>query len=552
MLKKGMLVAGALMLATSVVNIPTVQAETKVEVIQDAEGRKILERFLSSGFAIKFTPTFGSIKYDKSKGEIIATDVGFAVQGMKANYKKITVSGYQEDKSTGDYTIGKLVLGELSGTIESKNIKVPNTATPPIASAGFAIDQFEYSGIAGSYNKGTMSVENATGSGMKLLIPNAPDLTNMKISMSGMKIKNLKKMAELQQKMTVLFQSPLQPGAPMPPEMIEYMTLIYSSMSWEKASISGFPEFPAPDGSGSFKFGEFYLGKFADGIADEITMKEMSVSKPNDPAVTDIKIGKFSILGFDILGLIKYSATITANTPPTPEQGAKFIQFVKGLSVNEVQVKGPAQEITGNLDVSWDQFIGLFPTKIDWKSHSIITAPNDAPEAAGYPAFLKMAGLDKLDIKSSMGINWDQKTNRITIKPFAYDAQKLAEVEFSASIGNVTKEMLEERDMGRLGVLAMGATVGTITLKVNDKGAQKLADETTKGMWGAMSAEFATDPKLQPVIQNITNLLNEPGGKLTITLKPKGEMSFAQVSGAIVLGPKMLPTLFDIETSFEK
>ncbi len=527
------------MLAVSATNVQTVQAETKVEATQDAEGRKILQKFLSSGFALDFKLTFGSVKYNKATGEIIATDVGFTLPNMKANYKKIMVSGYKADPAAETYSMDKLLLSDFSGTV------APFTD-------GFSIDRFEYSGISGSYEKGFMSVENATGSGMKLALPNAPDLSKIKISMSGMKVTNLNEMAKSQKEMMTLFQKPIQPGTPMPPELLKYLSMVYSNISWEKASVTGFPDLPAPDGQGSFKIGEFFMGKISKGVLEEITLKDLSVDKPNDPVVTAIKLGKFSILGFDMLGFIQHSSTFTPGTQPTPEQSAKFLQFIKGFSIKGVDVKGPDQELTGEADISWGNFVGLFPTKINWDAHSIIAAPKGASASRGYAAFLQMTGLDKLDIKSSMGIEWNEKNNTIVIQPFKYDAKKLAEVEFSASIGNVTKEMLEERDMGKLGIMALGSNVGTITLKVSDKGAQKLADEATKGMWSAMSAEFAADPELQPVIENITKLLNEPGSKLTIVLKPKGTMSFAQVSGAIALGPKMLPTLFDIETSLEK
>ncbi len=552
MFKKGMFAAGALMLAVSATNVPTtVHAQAKVEATQDAEGKKILETFLSSGLALDIKLTFGSVTFDKSKGEIIATDVGFGLPGMKANYKKIMISGYKADSSTETYNMDKATLSDMSVTIDPehfKELKTPNS--PPFGSMSFG--RFEYSGISGSHKKGFISVENVTGSGMKLDAPNVPDLSNIKITMSGMKAKNLHEMAKFQKEMMTFFQKPIQPGTPMPPEMLKYLTLVYSNISWEKASMTGFPEFPAPDGQGSFKIDEFFMGKISEGVLEEITLKGLNVNNPNDRAVTSVKIGKLSILGFDMLEMVKHSSTVTPGTPPTPEQGAKFFQFIKGLSIQGVNIKGPAQEVSGGADINWGNFVGLFPTKISWDAHTSITAPKGAPAGPGYAVFLKMAGLDKLDIKSSMGIDWDEKTNNIVIKPFNYSADKLADIEFSATIGNVTKEMLEERDINKLGIMALGANVGTITLKVTDKGAQKLADETTKGMWSAMSAEFSADPKLQPVVQNITKLLNEPGSKLTIVLKPKGVMSFAQVSGAIVLGPKMIPTLFDIETSLEK
>ncbi|MGH1351852.1 MAG: hypothetical protein ACRBBN_13760, partial [Methyloligellaceae bacterium] len=308
--------------------------------------------------------------------------------------------------------------------------------------------------------------------------------------------------------------------------------------------------------------------------AEKLTINDFSVDHIGEILMEDLKltvagadtglgkIDRISLRDIRLLDIIKFGKFAKENPglKPTPERISAIFKWMSGVSVSGVDIKTPDGEFSGDYDLNWGKYVGLFPTEVTLDLKASLPVPPEklinpkSPTADMQKKVLdlvKELGIEKLDVEVKIKIAWDENNQRLVISPFIYDVNKLYSMSFTASIGNISKAVLEEKDPKKLGVLFLGATVGPITLEVKDKGLQVFYDRLAKGSIEGLKSGV-TIPELQPLFEDVVKLVNSPNGKLKIVVQPKSSVGLAQLAGAIAVSPMSIVSLFDLTSEFNK
>ncbi len=567
--KKNLLVAGALIFTGALGNIQHSYAENKTTAGQektvapksteDSAHKKQIETLFKNIFLLNVKPEIGKVEFDKDANKIVAHDIKIATDYMDAVYKKVEITDFQK-QSEGEYTIGKIELTDLKSKITEqaqKNIKQDlekngTTKKSPelqlfLEGGSFLFKKLVYEGIQYSEKQDFVLIKSGFVRGFEMPKNLPIDFSNLEADFKTFKMSNLKKFREINE---MLLNSHSE-MAKSPQEFLKKISFIYSAFEAEDMTVRGLPEFPSKKG-GTIKIGEVSISNWKDGIIGEASLKDMHINEPASDEMKNGHFGKIALHDIHVTDLIKHSASLDKTRPANPMDAIKVFHFIKGISFDNIDVKNNKSDFKGSMSFNWDKFVGLFPTKVGFKLDADIKPPSaEQANAKEAEEILKALDLSSLNMKLDLGIEWDEKAQKIVVKPFLYDLEKMLSLTFSASLDNITKEMVAEQDPNKLIIFAMGASVGPLTLEVTDKGMQKLYKDEHKAMWEAMSAQFAADPNMKPAVDAINKFLADPSGKVKITLTPKGPVNVSQVITAVNLGPAMMFTLYDLKAEYK-
>lgn len=558
--KKNLIAAGALVLTGALGSVQYAFADNKtaaaVETVSESSThQKKIETLFQNIFLLNIKPEIGKIEHDKSSNKIIAHDVKIATEYMNAVYKKVEIFDFKE-LGQGEYSISKLELTDLQSKITEKTRQTikqdleKNGAaqkspelTQFLEGEGFLFKKLVYEGIQYSEKQDFVLIKSGFVRGFEMPEGLPVDFSKLEADFKNFRMGNLKEFRKINE-MLVNYQTEMSKS---PQEFLNKISSLYSSFEAEDMTVRGLPVFPSKKG-GTIKIGEVSISNWKNGIIGEVAMKDMHVYEPDARDMKDIRFGKIALNGIQITDLIKHSASLNKSRPANPMDGIKVFHFIKGLSLTDIDTKGAQSDFKGSMSFNWDNFVGLFPTKVGIKLNADVKPPSaETQQPSPLEAILAVTGLKSLDNQLNIGIEWDEKTQKIVFKPFSYDVDKMLSLSISASLENITKEMVAEQDPNKLLIFAMGANVGAFTIEVSDKGVLKLYNEQHKATWEAMSAQFAADPNMKPVVDAINKFLADPSGKLKITLTPKGPVNVSQVITAVNLGPAMMFTLYDLK-----
>ncbi len=511
-------------------NAASAEQEAKVQSIL-----KNLSRFVT-GKAADFS--YDNLEFDEKENKYTVINLRPGREKAGSVKNKLQIQNYKEDDD-------KFSIGWLS--IRAKDLKPPHHSkqTPP----EFAII---LSDIEGSFKDSELDVDKAEFVIIEGEDKKQQDLSGVTVIVDDLKVEDLRQLRSFFELAEIVKGDPS--GKERLKDFFERnLITVLGYVSFDQLVMKGFPKQLDPEGK-IVKVKNLKIDKLEDGIIDNVEINGIEVDDPNNPKFQKGIIGKVSVQEIDLNRIIKIGQKNkfkAQRIPPTPEDIEDILQFAKGFSIKNTEMAGPAGFFAiKHFDINWNNFVGPFPTKINL-SGDISVRPDEIDEKnARFLDMLEVMGIDIMNMKFDIRIAWDEGSNALIIKPFMYDVDKLVEVNFSAKMTNISKQLLLEKDPQKMLIMAMGANIGDITLKFSDKGILRLLDENAKMRWDLMKEQFALDPNLAPIIEDLNRFLEKPNGTFEATMKPKGPVNFAQLAAMSQMGPNMLFSLFDIRTEY--
>ncbi len=550
MIRKLFVVLSLVVFAATLGNVGNMQAVSQQIDLKKEEDVKRMIRRAMFGFGFEdLKLTYGAVRFEKDGNKIIVSDVSWMNKRDSAVFKELVVFDYEESSDTKDYSYDEAKV--TGGAFSSK--KVPDGPEVPKGKVSF----YSFINVKGSDSKHTVSIEKMVMRGAGPQLPANSDKPELLIEATDIELVDINKVqASFREAITFKVLN----GVDNPDKILAAFEILSKSLKAKKIQVTNLPDIPA-------KPGVSY-------VANKVTIDDFNIEKIGKISFEDIKLSiaglntevgqieSISLKDLRLLDIIKFGKFAKENPglKPTPELVSGVVKWLGGFSVKGIDIKTPDGDFSGDYSLNWGEYVGLFPTEIELDIKASLPVPPEklidpkSPTADLQKQVLdlvKEVGLEKLDVRMKIKIEWDENNQRIVISPFIYDVDKLYELSFSASIGNVSKAVLEEKDPKKLGVLFLGATVGPITLDIKDKGLQIFYDKFGKGsMEGVQST--VTIPELQPLFEDIIKLVNAPNGKIRIVVQPKSTVGLAQLAGAIAVSPMSIVTLFDIKSEYNK
>lgn len=510
---------------------------------QEVKAKRILNKLTSLIADESVDFTFSKLDYDKSENKYTFLNLRPVGEAEDKVENRFEIQNFSENSDKDEFKIGWM-------SIRVKDVNPPKHTrkTPP----EFA---FIFSDIEGSFPKHTLEIDKTE---MVILAGESrkkQDMSGVSFIVDDFKIESLNKIRDFGAVFGLLKgEAPKDYFKKNPPEKL-FETLI-GYVSFDRLTVNGFPEQLEPNGK-VIKLRNMQVNNLENGLIDNIEINDLSGKNPNDPKFTEIRMKRVSVEKIDLNKILKvaakkkYRGYRTRKQPPSIEDIEDILRLAQGFSMKGVAMTGPSGYVAiKHFDFNWNNFVGPFPTEINL-SGDISLRPDELEEKnAKFLEMLDALGVDVMNMKFDIRLEWDEDKNALVIKPFIYDLDKLFVVDFSAKVTNISKAMMLEKDPQKMLVYAMGANVGDITLRLTDKGVLRLLDDNARMRWDLMKEQFALDPNLAPIIEDLNRFLENPDGTFEATMKPRGPVNFVQLVAMGKLGPQVIFSLFDIQTSY--
>jgi len=153
-----------------------------------------------------------------------------------------------------------------------------------------------------------------------------------------------------------------------------------------------------------------------------------------------------------------------------------------GLSVDAPPVppaKDPIKVSLGAFEVKAGEQLNGIPTSLALTIDRLVAPIVDT---AGNPAAKDMIamGIRSLDLSAKLDLAWDAAKNEIAIRSLSLGGAGLAQLDASATLGNVTKDLFSS-DAALAQVAALGATARNLQVKLQNQGlAEKLIENEAR------------------------------------------------------------------------
>nr|WP_306267105.1 hypothetical protein [Pararhizobium sp. IMCC3301] len=173
-------------------------------------------------------------------------------------------------------------------------------------------------------------------------------------------------------------------------------------------------------------------------------------------------------------------------------------------------------------------------------------------------AFMKASGYDSLELDITVDAAYDAIAKTLDLNTLTVDAQNMGVVNFSAQMGGIPKDLL--RDSAQMqGLMATatlrGARLSFANASIFDKGLDFAAGLTGQDpaqlkaqapfVLGFGLAQINNEAFTKMVTRAVTDFLDDPRS-LTVTIAPENPVPVAQIAGAAMSSPKVVPDLLGV------
>ncbi len=289
-----------------------------------------------------------------------------------------------------------------------------------------------------------------------------------------------------------------------------------------------------------------------------------------------LKLGGLSLedlkLTADDGGMTMATMNVTDLLLPAPEEIKDGVPSVdpsyktfkaSTIEVNDADGKIAAiDEITSSID-SMD---GDQPTSGQFAVSGVVI---DVKEIQADEAkTLQELGYETLSMNISGSGKWDPEAATIVIPDLKIDAQDAATLSLSLSLGGLTREVVDKLNESTDNpdeslALMQNISVSNIRIRLDDASLTGRILEQEASKAGIEKSQYITAmtgslPLMLGMLQNkelegqvsaaVTQYLNDPQS-LQITASPEAPVPFAQIMGAAMMAPQMIPGLLGVAVS---
>lgn len=350
-------------------------------------------------------------------------------------------------------------------------------------------------------------------------------------------------------------------------EMLILPLQLYRSFAVEDNSAKDIKfTLPIPDGSDAVLSGEVGSINVKDISSDrfgEVVLSDVSV--PSMPGGGSLSLGEFRLADLEfapfgpIADLISVFVEGTGNAPDTLgiARAVMPLSMSYGLQDLKVVLQDGTEVSADKAGYDMATVVPPVPTNFALKNEnvSVPVAVLDNEQAA---AFLKAAGLEKLNVSNDIKLYWDETTQDLTLSPLMIDVTGLGHLEGTISLGNVPKAALADPEGQGPLALAManfkgaeftfddkGLTNAGISYTATQQGIEEAAlIQGLLAQAGLMAGQLQNEAFTEMVNEAAANFLTNPG-RLHIALTPENPVPVAQIMGSMVT-PQVLPDLLNV------
>lgn len=191
--------------------------------------------------------------------------------------------------------------------------------------------------------------------------------------------------------------------------------------------------------------------------------------------------GRFDLVSYSGFSFAQSFAALRSvlSTPDTDLENLDFRRFIPQIGtvrVNGIAIdappsppaREPVKVALGAFELRGGEQINGVPTTLGLTIDRLVT-PLVASEANPGLKDLIAMGITSLDLSAKLDLAWDAAKNELGIKPLSLGADKLARIDASATLGNVTKDLFAS-DLALAQVAALGATARSVEVKLQNFG----------------------------------------------------------------------------------
>ncbi len=363
---------------------------------------------------------------------------------------------------------------------------------------------------------------------------------------------------QLRDMMATFTTVPAQPTPAQQQALLGAVTKMYEGMRFDaidvrNISIAGPKNAPTAVNLtiGGMSMSRFSRGKFGEIRIDSISGGARALGGTAVP----MKLGSFSLHGFDVVKIMKFAtdaAAATPGKPPAPEQIVRLLSGLEGFEIIEVAVPHPQTGQIVQIDhlkANWGQYAGDLPSKIR------LSFKGSVPLAAADPntALLRQNGLQSISMNLEGDSSWDAGTRTLT-EAASLDLARLGTLAVNATMGNVPRSAFSVRQ-GQFDAILPDIEIGAFQLQLQDKGFVKLVRAALGGDAQAdpLAAfkQMLLDPgkpasNLAVILNGSSRFLAAHNQTLTLKFLPKGRVAIGQfLAPGALQGPEALVNALD-------
>ena len=367
--------------------------------------------------------------------------------------------------------------------------------------------------------------------------------------------------------MIPLFTSLPRAGEPLDPQralaLIEVVAGIYDGIRIGSVELRGMKVVP-PAPQEQLSIGAVRMAGFENGRLAELSLEGLDAQTPlHEP----VKIGRFALRGLGFSELMRSVARFAPPAQPNPDQVMSLLRALEGIEIQGLivpyQNSGRPVEVE-TAKISWGEFVGAFPTQVRATLH--ISGPITSREGEPFNQ-LSAAGLTTATADFDAGARWSEASRLAVLSPFSAKLANVGSIEVKATLGNVPASAFT-LDTATFMAAAAAVEAGPIEIVVRDLGGldlrvaevarkQNLSPDAARRMvvetaTQPLAALVPSSPDLSGLADAVTHFIEAPGGKLSISITPKGRVPLLPLLATAQGDPATILALFRIQPSLTR
>jgi len=364
--------------------------------------------------------------------------------------------------------------------------------------------------------------------------------------------------------MVPLFTSLPRAGEALDPQralaLIEVVAGIYDGIRIGSVELRGMKVVP-PAPQEQLSIGAVRMAGFENGRLAELSLEGLDAQTPlHEP----VKIGRFALRGLGFSELMRSVARFAPPAQPNPDQVMSLLRALEGIEIEGLivpyQNSGRPVEIE-TAKISWGEFVGAFPTQVRATLH--ISGPITSREGEPFNQ-LSAAGLTTATADFDAGARWSEASRLAVLSPLSAKLANVGSIEVKATLGNVPASAFT-LDTATFMAAAAAVEAGPIEIVVRDLGGldlrvaevarkQNLSPDAARRMvvetaTQSLAALVPSSPDLSGLADAVTHFIEAPGGKLSISITPKGRVPLLPLLATAQGDPATILALFRIQPS---
>ena len=288
-------------------------------------------------------------------------------------------------------------------------------------------------------------------------------------------------------------------------------------------------------GHEDFRIGAVRMTGFENGRLADLSVTDLDGQTwQNQP----VRIGRFALRGLGVSELMRSMARLgTGGRDPSPDQMMALLHCLEGVEFANLTAPTAFKPIViDSARISWGEFAGAVPTRVEAALR--ITGPVRR-EDGEFSRGLADAGMMTATIDAAAALRWREAGGVLVLQPVTVDVAGVGALELKAALAGVPRSALTLDATTSLMAMA-AAEAGPVEFTVTDRGGVDLAvadvartrnlspDEARRTMTEdaiqPAAALVPLAPDLSGLADAVAQFLEAPGGRLTVTVTPKGHV----------------------------